>query len=215
MVRFLGDRLIEPIDEFLHPTWRFEWRGGIKYNAQTFAIGTKSLDMVRHFLVVPAMLLILAAVFEKNSMQLLDVVFCDRYGLETLENHIHCIGIAGHFLLVAACERLRLHAGEQLFHFPIAESCAFNSGGGANALDRCDAPQAGEFFRRECLHHLPSPLELIDLGDELQNFGRDRDVADLASVNIHLYPFLPDCYPKASNIHLYPFAPISTLTRPC
>ena len=104
MLRFFADRLIEPIDEFLHPPWCFEWRGRFKHNAQTLAIWTKGLDMVRNFLVVTSMLLILAAVFEKNSLELLDVVFRDRDGLETLENHIHRIGVAGDFLLVAAGE---------------------------------------------------------------------------------------------------------------
>ena len=32
--------------------------------------------------------------FEKNAVELFDVVFHDRYGLETLENHVHCIGVA-------------------------------------------------------------------------------------------------------------------------
>jgi hypothetical protein len=70
MVRFFADRLIEPIEEFLHPAWRFEWRRGPKSNAQTLAVGTKGLDMVRQFLVVPAMLLILAAVFENTAVKL-------------------------------------------------------------------------------------------------------------------------------------------------
>src|SRR5262249_60995917 len=92
MLRFFADRHIEPVDEFFHPAGRFEWHGCFKYNAQTLAIGIKGLDMVRHFLVVPAMLLILAAVFEKNTVELLDVVFGDRYVLETLEDHVQRIG---------------------------------------------------------------------------------------------------------------------------
>jgi hypothetical protein len=121
MVGFFTDRLVEPIDEFLHPLRRFEWRGGFKHNPQTLTIRAKGLDMVRYFLVVPAMLLILAAVFEKNTVKLLDVVFGDRFGLETLENHVHRIGVASHFLLVPAREQFSLHTGEQLFHFPVAE----------------------------------------------------------------------------------------------
>src|ERR1700677_2946406 len=104
MLRLFADGRIEPIDEFLHPSCRLEWRGGFKYTTQTLAIGTKGLDMVRYFFVMPAMLLVPAAVFEKNAVELLDVVFGNRYGLETLENHVHRIGVAGHFLLVAACE---------------------------------------------------------------------------------------------------------------
>src|ERR1700757_3158519 len=92
MLRFFADRLMEPIDEFPHPAGRFEWCGCFKHNAQTLAIGTKGLDVVRHFFVMPTMVLILAAVFKKNSVELLDVVFRDRYGLETLENQVHGIG---------------------------------------------------------------------------------------------------------------------------
>jgi len=43
------------------------------------------------------MLLVLAVVFEKDTVKLLDGIFCDRYGLETLEDHAHRIGISGHF----------------------------------------------------------------------------------------------------------------------
>jgi hypothetical protein len=104
MLRFFANRVVEPIDEFLHPSGRFERCGRFKHNTQTLAIATKGLDVVRHFFVMPAMLLVLAAVFEKNTLKLLDVVFVDRYGVKTLENHVHRIGIAGDFLLVAACE---------------------------------------------------------------------------------------------------------------
>src|SRR5215469_4146915 len=192
MLRFFANRLIEPINEFLHPAWRLEWRRRFEHDAQTFAIRAKGFYMVRHFFVVSAMLLILAAVFEKNAVELLDVVFGDRYGLETLENHVHRIGIAGDLLLIAARERSSLHAREQLFYLPIAELCAFDTGGGANALNRGDPPQGSQLLRRKRLHHLPTPLELIDLRDELQDFRRDRDVRDLVGTDIHLYPFIPD-----------------------
>src|ERR1700756_1440242 len=86
MLGFFTDRLIEPVDEFLHPAWRLEWCRRFENNAPTLAIRTKCLDMAWHFLVVPAMFLILTAVFEKNAVKLLDVVFGDRYGLEALEN---------------------------------------------------------------------------------------------------------------------------------
>ncbi len=81
--------------------------------------------------------------------------------------------------------------------FPIAELCTFDAGGGTNAFNRGDPPQCGELFRRKRLHHLPSPLELIDLGNELQDFGRGGDVPDRVRTDIHLYPFSPDCYQRA------------------
>src|SRR5215470_575598 len=104
MLRFFADGCIEPVDEFLHPAGGFERRSRFEHNTQTLAVGTEGLDVVRHFFVMPAMLLILAAVFEKNAVKLFDMVFGDRYGLKTLENHVHRIGVACDFLLVAACE---------------------------------------------------------------------------------------------------------------
>jgi hypothetical protein len=73
------------------------------------------------------MLLIFAAVFEKHAVELLDVVFRDRYGLETLENHVHGIGVAGDFLLLPARKRFCLHTREQLFDFPVSEFCPFDT----------------------------------------------------------------------------------------
>jgi len=49
------------------------------------------------------------------------------------------------------------------------------------------------------------PLELIDLGNELQDFRRDVDISDFVCVDIHLYPFSPDSVPIASDIRLHPF----------
>src|SRR5215469_14314141 len=140
MLRFFANRLIEPINEFLHPAWRLEWRRRFEHDAQTFAIRAKGFYMVRHFLVVTAMFLILAAVFEKNAVELLDVVFGDRYGFETLENHVHRVGVACDLLLIAASKRFSLHSGEQLLDFPIAEFCSFDTGRGSNALNRGDPP---------------------------------------------------------------------------
>ena len=102
--------------------------GRSKHNAQTLAIRTKGLDMVRHFLVVPTMLLIFAAVFEKNAMESLDVILGDRDGLKTLEDQVHRFGVVGDFLFVGTRERLFLCAREQFLHFPIAELRAFNAG---------------------------------------------------------------------------------------
>ena len=83
--------------------------------------------------------------------------------------------------------------------------CAFDTGGGANALDCGDPPEGGEFFGRKRFHHLPASFELIDLGDELQDLRRDADVPDLVGTDIHLYPFSPESLPIASDIRLHPF----------
>lgn len=51
------------------------------------------------------------------------------------------------------------------------------------------------------------PLELIDLGDKLQDFRRDRDVPDLVGANIHLYPFLPNYYQRHNEYRFTPIYP--------
>src|SRR5262249_23281036 len=51
MLRFFANRIIEPIDEFLHPAWGLEWRRRLEHNAQTLAIRAKGFHMVRYFLV--------------------------------------------------------------------------------------------------------------------------------------------------------------------
>ncbi len=67
---------------------------------------------------------------------------------------------------------------------------------------RFNGPRADEQFRCDL------PARLL-LGDELQDFRRDRDGSNLVGTDIHLYPFLPNCRPNAMNIHLHPFIPIS------
>jgi hypothetical protein len=52
-------------------------------------------------------------------------------------------------------------------------------------------------------------FELINVGDELENFRSDRDVLDFAHwCNIHFHPFLAVSYPKTAE---YPF--LSILSR--
>lgn len=77
----------------------------------------------------------------------------------------------------------------------------FYAGRGTNALDCGDPPQAGQSFGRKRPHHFPVPLEFIDLGDELQDLWGDGDILDPAVLNIHVYPFFPDCDPKAISIY--------------
>src|SRR5450432_4074696 len=112
MLAFLLYRLIEPPDEFLHPSGRFKRCRSLKYHAQAFALRPEGLDMVWHFLIVPAMLQILGAVFQEYAVQLLDVIFsqCDR--VMAIEDHVHCVGIAGYFLLVPTVKGLGFHPGE-------------------------------------------------------------------------------------------------------
>src|SRR5713101_4630907 len=104
MVSFFANRPIEPTNQFLHPTGRFKRRGGFKYHTQALAIRTKSLYVVRHPLVVAAVVLVLAAVFEEDAVELLYVIFHRCTRLEALKDHVPRIGIARNFLFVTAGE---------------------------------------------------------------------------------------------------------------
>ena len=68
-------------------------------------VWSKGLDIVGNPLVIPAMILILCAVFQQHAMQLLDVVLGNRNGLKAAEDHVHRVGIARNFLFIAAPER--------------------------------------------------------------------------------------------------------------
>src|SRR5215467_3100678 len=74
-----------------------------------------------------------------------------------------------------------------------------------DALDCGDPPQGGQLFRCKGLHHFPTSLELIDLGDKLQDFRRDRDVPDLGGVDSIYTHFHPIATQWQINIHLHPF----------
>ena len=198
----LLDRLIEPLDYFLHPSGRFKRCCGLKYHAQAFAVWSEGLDMVSHLLILATMILILGAVLEEHAVQLLDVIFDGRDSFIAIEDHIHHVGIASHFLLVAAGQRFGLHPGEQFLYFPVTELGAFDPGGRSHTFDSGYPPEAGQLFGSKAFNYFPAPLKLVDISDELQDFGRNSDVFDSADrANIHFHPFLPVSYSKARNIH--------------
>src|SRR5579863_1686542 len=206
MLSFLLDGPVEPVHEFLHPAGRFKRRGGLKDHADAFAVGSEGLDMVGHLFVLAAMVLVLGAVLKEYAVQLLDVVFRGGDGLVAVEDHVHRVGIARHFLLVAAGKRLAPHAGEQLLHLPVAELGALDAGGRPHALNRGNPTQARQFFRGEGLNDLPAPLELIDISDELQDFRGNGDVLNVGHGQYPFSPiytrFIPDSKMK------YPFIPV-------
>ena len=180
MVRFFADGLIEPLDQFFHPSGRFKWRGGLKYHAQALAVRSEGLDVVGYLLILSAMVLILGTVFEQHAVQLLNVVFSGGDDFVALENHVHCIGIARNFLLVAAGKGLAPQAGQQLPDLRIAEFGTLYARGRPHALNRGNSPQARQLFGCKGLNNLPAPLELVDFSDELEDFRRDDDVLDVA-----------------------------------
>jgi hypothetical protein len=172
--------LIEPIDDFFHPAGRFKGRGGLKYHALALAVRSEGLDVVGYLLVLSAMVLILGTVFEQHAVQLLDVIFSGGDDYIALENHVHCIGIACNFLLVAAGKGFGLQPGQQLLHLYIAELGALNARRRSHAFNRGDSPQARQLFGCKGFNNLPASLELVDISDELEDFRRDRDVLDVA-----------------------------------
>jgi hypothetical protein len=120
------------------------------------------------------MILILGAVFQEHAVQLLDVIFSQRDGVMAIEDHFHRIGIACDFLLVATGERLGFHPGEQLLHFRIIELGAFNTRGRPGAFNRGYPPKSCQPFGRKTFNNFPAALELIDIGDELQDLRRNK-----------------------------------------
>ena len=61
------------------------------------------------------------------------------------------------------------------FVFPVTELGALNARGGSDALNGRNPAERGEFFRRERMDHPPPPLEFIQLGNEPENLGCDRE----------------------------------------
>ena len=56
--------------------------------------------------------------------------------------------------------------------------------------------RAGQPFRRQGLNDFPAAFELVDIGDEFEDFRGDRDVLDLVhGCNIQFHPFISVPYP--------------------
>lgn len=68
--------------------------------------------LVCYRLLFAAMILIFGAVLEQYAVQLLDVIFGRSCAIKALENHVHRVGTARHFLLVTAGEGMSLQSGK-------------------------------------------------------------------------------------------------------
>ena len=84
---------------------------------------------------------ILLAVLEQDLVQLLDVVLAEGYVRPGVEDDIHDLRVAGHFLFVARIEALDLQVGQQLLDFAIGELAALDPCRGADAFDGGDPAQ--------------------------------------------------------------------------
>jgi hypothetical protein len=96
-------------------------------------------------------------------VQLLDVIFGQCDSVMAIEDHVHCVGIARYFLLVATGKGLGFHPGEQLLDFRITELGAFNTRGRSHAFNRCYPPEAGQPFGGKGFSDFPAPFEFIDI----------------------------------------------------
>src|ERR1700733_10273254 len=95
---------VEPVDKVLRPSRCFKRSRRLEDNAQTLAVRSERLDVVRDGLILATMVLILGAIFEEDAVELLDVILGRSDSLVSLENHVHRVSIARDFLLVAACK---------------------------------------------------------------------------------------------------------------
>ena len=85
------------------------------------------------------------------------------------DHHLHDIGVAGDFLLVAASEGLDVQIGKELFHFPVGELRTLNSGRRRGAFDGGYASQGGKPVRCDTSDRAPGTLEFINSTDEFQH----------------------------------------------
>jgi hypothetical protein len=92
---------------------------------------------------------------------------------------IHDFGIARDLLFVAGSEGLDLQLGQQALDLAVGELRTLDAGRRTDALDRGQLAQGLEPPRRDRPKRAPSPLELIDPGDEAENSRGDRSVSSM------------------------------------
>ena len=164
------------LDEFGHAQGRLEGRRRLEDNAQALSFGAERFDVVGQRLVRPPMTGVLLRVLEELEMELPEVAFGEVDGLPVGVHHLHRVGIARDLLCVPGGERPDVDVREQLLDLAVRECGALYPGRGADALDGRDAPEAGQPVGRDPADGLPGPFELVDFGDEAEQFvGGDRN----------------------------------------
>ena len=86
--------------QLLHQARRIERCGGLKHNADLFAVFIKGRNTIAVGFISAAMMFILDAVFQKVSVQLLNMVFGYGDVGSRLEYQFHRLGIACNFLFI-------------------------------------------------------------------------------------------------------------------
>lgn len=152
---------------------RFEWRGCFEDHADVLAVRVERTDMVEERFICAAMALIRVAEGQQVAVQLGDVVFGQVDGIDVREQQFHDLRVACDFLLVAGGKGFDIEIGEGAFDLGIAKLAAFNAGRRADAFEGRYTAQGREAFRRQGAQRPPGPLELVDLGDEREDFRGD------------------------------------------
>jgi hypothetical protein len=166
MMLVAGHLSRRPAHQFFHQAGRVERGGGFEDHTDAAAMLIERFDIVRQLLVFPPMPLVPWGILEKDSVQLLDMVFAQRHLAPGVENQLGGLGISGHFLLIAGSERSQIQVGKQNVDFSIRQLRAFDSSGGAHRLHRGHMTQRREAVLSQVAERFPRPLELIDFADE-------------------------------------------------
>jgi len=196
---FLG----QPADQFRHAAGRVEGCRGLEHDRDRPAVRVEGGDAVGRCLVVAAMPGVLLAMDQEIAVQLLDVVLGDGDVLPGAEDKLHDLAVSGDFLLVAGGERLDFEIGEQPLDLPVGKLAAFDAGGGADAFDGGDPSQRRQPFGGERAERALGALELVDFGDQPEDFGRDLEPVGIEEVEAHtqIYTHLhPNMHPNGPNI---------------
>ena len=119
------------------------------------------------------------------------MVLRQRDRVRGAEDRLHHLGIAGDLLLVARGERADADIAQQRLDLTVAEPGALDAGGRADTLDGGDAAQAGQPFRCDPADRPPGALELVDLCDQRQDFGRDAKSRGVEASCRLCHPFTP------------------------
>src|SRR5712692_8224962 len=118
------------------------------------------------------MVLVLGAVFEEDSVQLLQMIFGEPQFFPRLKEQAHRFGVASDFLLITRFEGVSPQVGEQRFDLSISELYAFNAGRRSDTFNCRDVPQCSQPFGRKRLQRFPAAFELIYLSYQPQHFVR-------------------------------------------
>ena len=175
MQLLFGLRRRNPSDELGYPARRFKQSlRSLEHDADLLSLGVERGDVIGRRLVAAAMPIVLDAVLQEIAVSLPDVILGEGDIGIRLEYEFHDFGIARDLLLIAGGERLDLQPGQQALDVAVGELRAFDAGRGADALDGGHCAQRLESLRRHRADRPPSALELVDPGNESEDFRRDR-----------------------------------------